>query len=229
MKNVMRECSNVVRDVFLTTIAGALAIATVTASALADRVHVMENVVLATIFVAIVAGNSFALSSKIIVPFQDPIASKILIETAMEDAFTKLSNVTANVQMGLGVVAASVFLQIAGTLKTIEVVLISALTITTNAMETALMDTQHVEAIAAYRILPLRITSHVAKAVCTKQPGQPFVLNHVGIGVFIGEILVLPSLHTLTRYIGTKLNTKIVLITTSGCSESYKYSLRINS
>ena len=148
MKNVMRECSNVVRDVFLTTIAGVLAIVSVTASALADRVHVMENVVLATIFVAIVAGNSFVLSSKIIVPFQKPIASKILIETAMEDAFTKLSNVTANVQMGLGVVAASVFLQIAGTLKTIEVVLISALTITTNAMETALMDTQLVEAIA---------------------------------------------------------------------------------
>ena len=57
------------------------------------------------------------------------------------------------------------------------------------AMETALMDTQHVEAIAAYKILPLRITLHVAKAVCTKQPGQPIILDHVEIG----EILSFPT------------------------------------
>lgn len=51
----MRECSNVGRDVFLTTTAGSMAIETVAASALADRVHVMENVVLDTLFVASVA------------------------------------------------------------------------------------------------------------------------------------------------------------------------------
>lgn len=48
----MRECLNVDIDVYLTTTAGSLAIETVTTSALADGVHVMENVVLDTTFVA---------------------------------------------------------------------------------------------------------------------------------------------------------------------------------
>lgn len=52
MENVMRECLNVDRDVYLTTTAGSLAIETVAASALEDRVHVMENVALDTTFVA---------------------------------------------------------------------------------------------------------------------------------------------------------------------------------
>ena len=74
MENVMMECSNVDKDVFLTTTAGSLAIVTVTASALADRVHVMEITVLITLFVVIVAGNSFSLSSKLVITFLDPIA-----------------------------------------------------------------------------------------------------------------------------------------------------------
>ena len=52
MENVITECSNVDRDVFLTTTAGS-----VKTSALADRVHAMGIVVLVTLFVAIVAGS----------------------------------------------------------------------------------------------------------------------------------------------------------------------------
>ena len=60
MENVITECSNVDRDVFLTTTAGSSAIVTVKTSALADRVLAMGIVVLVTLFVAIVAGSSFS-------------------------------------------------------------------------------------------------------------------------------------------------------------------------
>ena len=66
----------------------------------------------------------------------------------MVNAFTKLSNVMDSVQTVLIVVEADVFLQTAGILITIESVEMNVLINTTNAMETALMDTQHVEAIA---------------------------------------------------------------------------------
>jgi hypothetical protein len=141
--------------------------------------------------------------SKTVEPFLDLIASKILTETAMADAFTKLSNVMDSVLMDLRVVAADVCRQTAGILTTIEGVEINAFTNTTNAMETALMDTQHVEAIAAYKILLLRVTLHVAKAVCTKRPGQPIILEHVEIGVFIGEIIFLSNQHTMNRNIAS--------------------------
>ena len=55
-ENVMRKCSNVDKDVFLMTTAMSMAIATVAASALAERVHAMGRVVLVTISVVIVAG-----------------------------------------------------------------------------------------------------------------------------------------------------------------------------
>ena len=121
----------------------------------------------------------------------------------MVNAFTKLSNVMDSVQMVLIVVEADVFLQTAGILITIESVEMNVLINTTNAMETALMDTQHVEAIAAYKILPLSVTLHVAKAVCTKLPGQPIILEHVEIGVFIGESLFLSNFHALNKYISS--------------------------
>lgn len=104
----------------------------------------------------------------------------------MVDAFTKLSNVMVSVLMDLRLVAKDVFHQTAGILTTIKGVGINAFTNTTNAMETALMDTQHVEAIAAYKIPQLLNTSHAEKAACTKQPGQPTISGHVEIGVFIG-------------------------------------------
>ena len=66
MENVITECSNVDRDVFLTTTPGSLAIVTVKTSALADRVHAMGIVVRVTLFVAIVAGSSFSFFSNII-------------------------------------------------------------------------------------------------------------------------------------------------------------------
>ena len=56
MANVMMECSNVDKDVFLTTTAMSMVIETVRANALAERVLAMGSVVLVTIFVVIVAG-----------------------------------------------------------------------------------------------------------------------------------------------------------------------------
>ena len=53
-----------------------------------------------------------------------------------------------NVQTDLKNAEADVLHQTAGILTTIEAVEINALTNTTNAMETALLNTQHVEAIA---------------------------------------------------------------------------------
>ena len=72
MENVITECSNVDRDVFLTTTAGSSAIVTVKTSALADRVLAMGIVVLVTLFVAIVAGSSFPFASNSILLFIDP-------------------------------------------------------------------------------------------------------------------------------------------------------------
>lgn len=120
----------------------------------------------------------------------------------MADAFTKLSNVMDSVLMDLRLVATDVLRRTAGILTTIEGVEINAFTNITNAMETALMDTQLVETIAAYKIPQLRITLHVAKAVCTKQTGQSIISRHVERGVFI-EATLTNSMNVLHKAVQT--------------------------
>ena len=119
----------------------------------------------------------------------DPIASRILIETAMVAAFTELSNVMASVLQGRKVVGVAVSVQIAGIQITIEVVIIIAPTNTTNAMGNAQQGTKHVEAISVYKILLLITLLHVAKAVCLKHLGQPTISDHAVIDVCTGATL----------------------------------------